>query len=165
MLRCNAVKGRITVGLLTLVHAPVRATVCGMNGLREVLQLAAAARLDVDDLSNHGLRDLGDLHKALNAALAEVREALVPALQRAAVDGLPQQRMAELAGYSIQAVRKIVIPGARDKHADLERETRRLARAARNAQRPAVETGPQRVVVTDDATEAFVGVFRGGTRQ
>ena len=101
---------------------------------------------DEPSLDGFGLRDLGELHKALNAALAEVREALVPALRGAQSDGLPQQRMAELSGYSIQAVRKIVVPGARDKHADLERETRRLARAARDAQRPA-------------------GVFRDGSRQ
>ncbi len=135
-----------------------------MNGLREVLQLSAAARLDVDDLSNHTLRQLGDLHKALNAALAEVRAALVPALQRAAIDGLPQQRMAELAGYSLQAVRQIVVPGARDKDKNLEKETRRLAREARDAQRPAGEAGPQRVVVTDDATEAFAGLFSARKR-
>ncbi len=64
---------------------------------------------DEPSLDGFGLRDLGELHKALNAALAEVRGALAPALRRAAIDGLPQQRMAELSGYSIQAVRKLFL--------------------------------------------------------
>ena len=68
------------------------------------------------DLADVTLVQLREMRRALQAALDDVTEAMRPKLLEYASDGYSQQRMAELSGYSIQAVRRIVVPGAYEKN-------------------------------------------------
>jgi len=123
-------------------------------------------------LSDFDLAQLGRLRRALNMALEAVDAAQKPKLREYAADGYSLQRMAELAGVSIQTVRKVVVPGAAEKNREWQSRTRKAGREllgekpgrgkdvgprVQRAERDAdAFSGPSRVVVTEDAIEASV---------
>jgi hypothetical protein len=81
-------------------------------------------------LSDFELAQLGRLRRELQAALKAVEVAIEPKLREHAAEGVSLQRMAELAGMSIQTVRKVVVPGAAEKNREWQSRTRLAGREA-----------------------------------
>lgn len=107
-----------------------------------------------DPLGGFELAQLGRLRRELQAALAEVEAAARPKLVEHAAAGVSLQRMAELAGMSIQTVRKVVVPGAAEKNREWQARTRVAGREALG-EKPSrgPDTGP-RVLRADRAAIA-----------
>lgn len=92
-----------------------------------------AARILDEALEGHtpenvSLATLGHLRRALLVALAEVEAASRPKLLEHAKAGASLQRMAELAGVSIQTVRKVVVPGAAERNREWQSRTAKAGR-------------------------------------
>jgi hypothetical protein len=79
------------------------------SALANLWHLMHAARLDVDGLSAHNLGQLGELHRALRLALAEVEEALAPKIVAGSKRGLTYVELASASGYgSTTTITKIM---------------------------------------------------------
>lgn len=147
-----------------------------MTNFIETLDGLVNAQLRVRPVNGDKPRlvDLGNLRRALLAALEDTDAAIRAKLPEYVADGYSQQRMAELAGMSIQTIRKAVVPGAAEKDRAAYDRVRKAGREAlgprpesrgrdtsvrmrRGARDADAFSGPTRVVVTDDASEAFAG--------
>lgn len=152
-----------------------------MDEAMNTLHRLATDYLNTPEDVHVDLARYGQLRRALVAAIEEVEAEIRARLPEYAADGVSQQRMAELAGMSIQTVRKIVVPGAAERNAAWQEKLRqagrnvlgpkpgrgkdagpRMKRGAHDADAFSGPTRePERVVVTDDATEAFIAAARG----